>query len=240
MRALRTALTQHFNEGELRTLCADLGIDYENLPGDAKSDKARELVAYAERYGRTAELLTYVRRERPHLSLPAAPPVAAPPADSLSRSRTPWMVGAIAVALIAIGAAAALQFLPANAPPAAPAATATPTVAELEATLARANILLSDAGEEQEQNVRDYMVASHRAYYLLAINSLSIVGERRFTLPLYLDELDARYTALVGEPNYVAGPETLHQDALREAMLDAWNNHHGEEQVSLDAILAPR
>ena len=63
---LRRLLTTRFNEGELRDLCADLGIDYESLPGDGKADKARELVAYFERRGRIIELDTASRRLRPN------------------------------------------------------------------------------------------------------------------------------------------------------------------------------
>ena len=45
-----------FGEGELKDLCFDLGIDYEDLPGQGKADKARELVAHCERRDRFAEL----------------------------------------------------------------------------------------------------------------------------------------------------------------------------------------
>ena len=40
---LRQTLSSRFNESELRTLCFDLKVDYDDLPGKAKSDKAREL-----------------------------------------------------------------------------------------------------------------------------------------------------------------------------------------------------
>jgi hypothetical protein len=41
---LRELLTTRFNEGELRTFCFDLGIDYDDLPGAGKAGRARELV----------------------------------------------------------------------------------------------------------------------------------------------------------------------------------------------------
>ena len=53
---LRDILVTHFSDGELRDLCFDLGIDYESLPGEGKSAKARELVAYCQRRDRLAEL----------------------------------------------------------------------------------------------------------------------------------------------------------------------------------------
>jgi len=63
---LRQVLVTYFNESELRDLCFDLKIDYETLPGDNKGDKARELVAYSERYGRCADLAQACYRLRPH------------------------------------------------------------------------------------------------------------------------------------------------------------------------------
>jgi hypothetical protein len=63
---LREMLDTSFNEDELRTLCADLDIDYESLPGEGKSSKARELIAYLQRRGRSDELVAYLIRLRPN------------------------------------------------------------------------------------------------------------------------------------------------------------------------------
>ena len=41
-----------FDTSELRTLCFDLDVDYDNLPGEGKMDKARELVMYLRRHQR--------------------------------------------------------------------------------------------------------------------------------------------------------------------------------------------
>jgi len=54
---LRKILTERFSEDELRTLCFDLHVDYENLPGEGKAAKARELLAFLERYDRIGELV---------------------------------------------------------------------------------------------------------------------------------------------------------------------------------------
>ena len=54
---LRENLVAHFNEGELRTLCFDLGVNYDVLPGRGTADKARELLAYLDQRGRVAELV---------------------------------------------------------------------------------------------------------------------------------------------------------------------------------------
>ena len=64
--SLRDIIVLYFNDSELRDLCFNLSIDYENLGGDAKPGKARELVAYCQRHNRLAELEATCRRLRPH------------------------------------------------------------------------------------------------------------------------------------------------------------------------------
>ncbi len=67
---LRELLTTRFDEGELRTLCFDLGADYDSLPGEGKSNKARELVARIERYKRLTELVDAGKKLRPDIPWP--------------------------------------------------------------------------------------------------------------------------------------------------------------------------
>lgn len=62
---LKQILVDYFNDDELRDLAFELTIDYESLPGAGKSGKARELVAFAERRGRFAEVVALVHRLRP-------------------------------------------------------------------------------------------------------------------------------------------------------------------------------
>jgi hypothetical protein len=59
-------LSDYFSSGELRDLCFELAIAYDDLPGERHRDKARELVAYAGRHERLTELAEAVRRARPH------------------------------------------------------------------------------------------------------------------------------------------------------------------------------
>jgi tetratricopeptide (TPR) repeat protein len=59
---LRQSLIESFDDNELRDLCFDLRIDYESLPGDGKSAKARELVTYCERHKRLDELQAAIQR----------------------------------------------------------------------------------------------------------------------------------------------------------------------------------
>jgi len=72
---LRAALTSQLSESELHNLCFDLGLDYENLAGESKADKARELILYFERRSDVATLITALTSTRPDivLDIPAAP-----------------------------------------------------------------------------------------------------------------------------------------------------------------------
>ncbi len=67
---LRRALDDGYNTDELRDLCFELGIDYEDLPGETQSAKARELVLFAKRHNLTAQLVAVVMAARPHLLAP--------------------------------------------------------------------------------------------------------------------------------------------------------------------------
>jgi hypothetical protein len=63
--ALRQILSSLFDQEELRDLAFDLAVDYDSLPGAAKKDKARELVAFCRRHGRLDELKRAVLLRRP-------------------------------------------------------------------------------------------------------------------------------------------------------------------------------
>ena len=65
---LRRYLTDYFSAGELKTLCFDLGIDYEELAGSDKSSIARELVAFFQRQGRIPDLIKACRSVRPNVA----------------------------------------------------------------------------------------------------------------------------------------------------------------------------
>ena len=62
--AVREALIKHFSPDELRLLAQEVGVDYDNLPGESKQRKALELVLYFERRGGLASLVAAVRRAR--------------------------------------------------------------------------------------------------------------------------------------------------------------------------------
>jgi hypothetical protein len=64
---LRENIGAFLSESELSTLCFDMNIDYENLPGEGKEAKAREVIAYCERSGRLEELRENCREIRPNV-----------------------------------------------------------------------------------------------------------------------------------------------------------------------------
>ena len=74
--SLRDLLAQHFNKNELRQLCFDLVIEYENLPGDIRPAKAQALVEYCLRHNRLSDLVVRCRQLRPTVSWPDPPPPA--------------------------------------------------------------------------------------------------------------------------------------------------------------------
>ena len=66
---LLSILDVHFNLEELKTLCFGLGVDYENLAGETKEGKARELILHMKRNGRLPELNAHIQQKRPQLFL---------------------------------------------------------------------------------------------------------------------------------------------------------------------------
>ncbi|KAA3665258.1 MAG: hypothetical protein DWQ04_01515, partial [Chloroflexi bacterium] len=81
---LRQLLEKHFNKSELRDICFELDIDFENLPGQTKRDKVRELITFCHRHGSSPKLQTNLRKLRPAVDWPdiADEPPYTPPATA--------------------------------------------------------------------------------------------------------------------------------------------------------------
>lgn len=95
---LRQSLLDHFSEEELRTLCFDLGIDYDDLPASGRAAKARELVSHLDRRGRIPEFVAHCAKLRPQFpvriqTIPPASPPAGAPAPLERASGSPFVVG---------------------------------------------------------------------------------------------------------------------------------------------------
>lgn len=68
--SLRQKIENLFSREEIKTLCFDLGVDYDNLPGDTKGAMSRELVIFAQRNNLLSELKEQLRVKRPKVNWP--------------------------------------------------------------------------------------------------------------------------------------------------------------------------
>ncbi len=73
---LFNVLRTTFSLEDLRTLSFQLGVDDDGLRQDNRDVLARELIIHMRKTGRLDELVERVRRERPNIPWPGAPPVA--------------------------------------------------------------------------------------------------------------------------------------------------------------------
>jgi DNA-binding NtrC family response regulator len=64
---LLRVMSERLDEAELRTLCFDLEIEYEDLPGQGKVNKTRELIRHLERRERISDLLEKGEQLRPDI-----------------------------------------------------------------------------------------------------------------------------------------------------------------------------
>ena len=62
---LRELVAQSFDMNELRLLCFDLGIDFEDLTGENKAGKTMSLVQYFDRRNQIETLVRWCEKERP-------------------------------------------------------------------------------------------------------------------------------------------------------------------------------
>lgn len=62
--SVRRVLVENYSLEELRDLCFDLRVDYDSLPGEGKSAKARELVGYFQRRSGLGPLVAAIRAGR--------------------------------------------------------------------------------------------------------------------------------------------------------------------------------
>ena len=67
-RQLRHLLDKYFNAEDIKTLCFDLFVDFDNLSGENKAAKIRELVLHLEQNGRLPTLINRVQSLRPQVA----------------------------------------------------------------------------------------------------------------------------------------------------------------------------
>jgi hypothetical protein len=59
---LRTWLVANLDRSRLRLLCADLGVEFDDLGGESRASKALELIGYLNRRGRLGDLAQAIER----------------------------------------------------------------------------------------------------------------------------------------------------------------------------------
>lgn len=64
---LHKLLEEHLDQEELRTLCFELWVEYDDLPAAGKSAKARELIGYLSHRRRIPELVRWMQKNRHEL-----------------------------------------------------------------------------------------------------------------------------------------------------------------------------
>ncbi len=64
---LRHALMRYFNDGELRGLCFDIGLDYDNIAAEGKIGTVIEMIEYGLRTGTVIRLIELCEAQRPNV-----------------------------------------------------------------------------------------------------------------------------------------------------------------------------
>lgn len=99
---LRKLLVEACGVDDLKLLCFDLGVDYDDLPGTVRSTKVVELLTYLDRRRRLPDLLRVGRDQRPDIAWdtvslvtpapePAQPPAPAPRPLALTFEPSPLL-----------------------------------------------------------------------------------------------------------------------------------------------------
>ena len=84
---LKTKIGESFNNDDLKSLCFELNIPYEDLDATTLESRILSLIGFAQRNGRLADLTNYCRRNRDHITWPDFPnvqEVAIQPQDQLA------------------------------------------------------------------------------------------------------------------------------------------------------------
>jgi len=164
---LRQVLSDYFSEEEIRTLCFDLSVDYDDLPATGKANKVRELVIYLDRRNRIQDLESAVRRQRPNIPWDDASEPSAEPSSSQTQARgyftrvryLKWGLALAAIVVFGVVIAAASgwrptlrQLPPAVTPPVSSASSQLGTSAPSGANLATTCIdgYLSDIPRDKQ------------------------------------------------------------------------------------------
>lgn len=101
-------------------------------------------------------------------------------------------------------------------------------VDELEQKLKAANIMLSTGGADEREKVRGYFDGLEAPYRLLAISCLQILGNQRLKKTGYLDMIDKHFSEMGDESIYVPVDGKLNLEKVKQAMVKAQREYHGD------------
>jgi hypothetical protein len=66
---LRRAISSFCDDNDIQNICFDMNIDYENIPGNHKDAKVRELIRYCERQAKIDQLMAIFQAIQPNVKL---------------------------------------------------------------------------------------------------------------------------------------------------------------------------
>lgn len=114
------------------------------------------------------------------------------------------------------------------------------TVDELEQRLKAANIMLSTGGPDEREKVRGYFDGPEAPYYLLAVSCIQIMGNQRLKKTGYLDMIDKHFKEMGDESLYVPVDGKLNLEKVKQAMVKAQREYHGDQARTFEEIVEPR
>lgn len=71
LRILHEKFTTHFSREDLKLLCFDLGLNFDDLPGETMQSKVQSIVWWSEQQGSLSHLLEILGTERPNIAWPS-------------------------------------------------------------------------------------------------------------------------------------------------------------------------
>ncbi len=113
-------------------------------------------------------------------------------------------------------------------------------VDELEQKLNAANINLSTGGDEEREKVRGYFDGPEAPYYLLAVSCIQLLGNQRLKKTGYLDMIDKHFSTMGNESIYVPVNGKLNLEKVKEAMVKAQKEFHGDQATTFEEIVESR
>lgn len=132
---LRQNISNRFSTEEIRTLCFDLEIDFDALPGEGKDAKVRELIALCQRQDQLPQLITTLQQYRPNNGWQVPKPSLNDKLDSFPIQPSWLLLGATLLALtIFAGILIDKRLSDSSNPPIEETSTATTSIAESSAT----------------------------------------------------------------------------------------------------------